>query len=77
MTILELRKSLGLSQEEFAVRVGLASKSYVSEIEGGARCSVRVALNIEKLSDGVISAASLNPDVALVEQARGIGEAAA
>ena len=72
MTVAELRKTLGLSQEEFAARVGLSSKSYVSEIEAGARCSVRVALEIERLSEGQIAAASLNPDVGLVEQARGI-----
>lgn len=68
MTITELRKALGLSQEEFARRVGLTSKSYVSELEKSEapRCSVKVALEIERLSDGRISAVALNPDIGLV-----------
>jgi DNA-binding XRE family transcriptional regulator len=68
MTIQELRKSLNLSQEAFAKTVGLTSKSYVSELESAdePRCSVKVALEIERLSGGAISAASLNPDVALI-----------
>jgi DNA-binding XRE family transcriptional regulator len=80
MTIIDLRKSLSLSQEAFAVAVGLTSKSYVSELESAAepRCSVKVALEIERLSEGKISAASLNPDVGLVRQANeASGQAAA
>lgn len=69
MKVADLRKSLGFSQEEFAQAVGLSSKSYVSELENGGRCSVRVALEIERLSDRRIPAESLNPDVALVRQA--------
>lgn len=77
MKISDLREELGLSQEGFGNLLGLKSKSYVSEIENGARCSVKVALEIERLSKGRIPAASLNPDVGLVEQARGLtGEAA-
>lgn len=71
MTILELRKSLGLSQEEFAKAVGLSSKGYVSDLESSAepRCSVKVALQVERLSEGQITAESLNPDIGLVRQA--------
>jgi transcriptional regulator with XRE-family HTH domain len=71
MTILELRTALGLTQEDFARAVGLTSKSYVSELESGGvlRCSVRVALEIERLSEGQIPADSLNPDVGLVRGA--------
>jgi DNA-binding XRE family transcriptional regulator len=69
-TITELRAELGLTLEAFAERVGLSSKGYASELERGGRCSVKVALEIEKLSGGRIPAASLNPDVALVEAAR-------
>lgn len=72
MTILELRKSLGLSQEEFAKAVGLTSKGYVSDLEkidATPRCSVKVALEIERLSEGRIAADSLNPDVGLVRGA--------
>lgn len=68
MKIVDLRKEMGLSQEAFAKAVGLTSKSYVSELEkdGAPACSVRVALEIERLSSGRINAASLNPDVGLV-----------
>lgn len=79
MTISELRKSLGLSQEEFARAVGLSSKGYVSDLEKAddPRCSVKVAIEIERLSAGKISAAELNPDVAIVRKAPFGGEAAA
>ena len=68
MTIFELRKSLGLSQEAFALAVGLTSKGYVSDLESAEhpRCSVRAALEIERVSKGAIPAASLNPSVGLV-----------
>lgn len=76
MTIAELRAELGLSLEAFANAVGLSSKGYAHALEQGGSCSVRVALEIEKLSGGRIAAASLNPDVGLVETARGMcGEA--
>lgn len=68
MKISDLRKSLGLTQEQFAQRVGLASKGYVSELEASGKCSVRVALEIERLSEGRIAAETLNPDVGLVRQ---------
>lgn len=73
MQIAALRAELGLSQKSFAELVGLQSKSYVSELEKAdePRCSVRVALEIERISGGRISAESLNPDVALVREAAG------
>lgn len=72
MEIAELREELGLTQAAFAARVGLRSKGYVCELEAAdkPRASVRVALEIEKLSGGRIKAAELNPGVALV---RGVG----
>lgn len=79
MTIIELRKSLGLSQEEFAKAVGLTSKGYVSDLEradAAPRCSVKVALEIERLSEGQIAADTLNPDVGLVRDAEPQGRAA-
>jgi DNA-binding transcriptional regulator YdaS (Cro superfamily) len=70
MTVAELRKDkLGLSQEAFANLLGLASKSYVCELENTGRCSVRIALEIERLSEGQIPAETLNPDVKLVRDA--------
>ena len=73
MDVKTLREELKLTQEQFAKRVGLKSKGYVSDLETGriAGCSVRAALEIEKLSGGKIPASSLSPDVKLVEQARG------
>lgn len=64
------RKAQGLTLDEAAIKFGLASKGYLSEIERGGRCSVSAALEIEKATAGAIPAASLNPDVALVEAAR-------
>ena len=69
MTIVELRKELGLTLDGFAERLGLSSKGYVSDLERGASCSVKVALEIERLSGGRISASSLHPDVELVRRA--------
>lgn len=71
MQIAELRAELGLSLEGFAQLLGLNSKGYVHALEGeNPRCSVKVALDIEKISDGRISADSLNPDVGLVRNAK-------
>ena len=68
MEIAALRKELGLSQEAFAVRVGLKSKGHVSTLERTGAASLRVAIEIDKLSGGRIPAGSLNPDVALVQR---------
>lgn len=71
MDIAELRKDLGLSQEAFAARVGLKSKGHLSQIERGEQTpSVRVALEIERVSEGRVKASDLNPDVALVRSFR-------
>lgn len=71
MDIPSLRKHLGLSHEAFAAALGLKSRGQAHDLEAGKRRpSVRVALEIERLSEGRISAASLNPDVALVEAFR-------
>lgn len=64
------REEKSLTLDEAAAKFGLSSKGYLSEIENGGRCSVAVALKIEMETGGVISAGSLNPDVALVDKAR-------
>lgn len=70
MTIAELRSNLGMSLQAFADAVGLKSKGQMLEIEQGREgCSVRVALAIERLSEGRISACSLNETVALLRAA--------
>lgn len=71
MDIASLRAELGLSQEEFARAIGLTSKGQVSLLERGLQpASVPVALAIERLSDGRISAGSICPTVALIERTR-------
>jgi hypothetical protein len=59
-----------LSLEDAAAMFGIRSKGYLSEIERGGRCSVSIALEIERVTEGKIAAGSLNPDVALVDKAR-------
>lgn len=77
MEIGSLRKELNLSLEGFAELLGLRSKGHAHDIESGVtRPSVRVALEIERLSDGRIDAAGLNPDVALVRQSGAAADAA-
>ena len=68
--LIDWRKANELSLEQAAAKFGIASKGYLSEIENGARCSVSVALEIERVTDGAICAATLNPDIALVDKAR-------
>ena len=63
MKISDLRAELGLSLEEFAEKVGLASRGRMSVIERAGLCSFKVALAIESLSQGRIDAADLNEDV--------------
>lgn len=69
MDIKTLRKNLGLSQEDFAPLIGLKSKSHVCVLENTGKTSVRVALEIERLSGGAIPAERLNEDVALIRTA--------
>lgn len=64
------REDRGLSLDDAAAQFGIKSKGYLSEIERGGRCSVAVALEIERVTHGTILASSLNPDVALVDKAR-------
>lgn len=64
------RADRGKTLEDAAADFGIKSKGYLSEIENGGRCSVSVALEIERVTEGAILAASLNPDVALVDKAR-------
>lgn len=68
ITIHDLRKSLGMNQQEFGVAIDIKSKGLVSLIENGkASPTVSQALKIEALSiqDGAarIDAAQLNDDV--------------
>lgn len=60
------REVLGVSQETFAQLVGLTSKSRISDIERSNTCPPRIALEIERLSEGRVRAESICPAVALV-----------
>lgn len=77
MTLAQHRKARGLSLEALAVELGLApsSKSWLSEIENGRRdASLRLALKVERWSEGKVSAASICGelrDIANDSQARG------
>ena len=62
MDLKAYREGRGLSQEECANALGLRSKSYISEIETGAKpASLKLALKIERWSGGSIRAAELCP----------------
>lgn len=69
MRIVDYRKHLGLTQDEFAAALGLKSKGFVSDIEASNRCSARIALAIEAHSKGLVDASTLNGDVAAARQA--------
>lgn len=80
MKIADLRAEMGLSLEEFAARIGLASRGRMSVIEREERCALSVALRIEELSAGRIDAAALSDDVRAAREACvrcGEGEGAA
>jgi hypothetical protein len=70
ITVAALRVELDLTLEQFAAKLGLKSKGQAKAISDGGRCSVAVALRIEALSGGRIPAATLNPDIALIERVR-------
>lgn len=79
MTLEEYMKLEGLTETAIADRVGV-SQPHIGRIrKRQRRPSPELALKIESLTGGKVSAASLNPDVALIERARGIApvEAAA
>lgn len=63
MLIADLRTELGLSLEALGAKVGIASRGRMSVIERENRCSLDVALALEKLSDGRLDAASICDDV--------------
>jgi len=54
------RKSQRLTQTQFASAFGLRSKGHWSRIERGLEaCPIKLALRIEEMSDGSISATSI------------------
>jgi len=77
MDLESFRKSRGLTQSDLAHRLGLRSKGYVSRIETGATpCPLRLALKIEKLSGGQVTAGSLCPEAVDLLPGEGAGASA-
>lgn len=63
MTISEFRKGKELTLEAFGALIG-KSKGHVHAIEQSNQCSAKVALAIERVSEGLVDAATLNPEIA-------------
>lgn len=79
MDLAQHRKTLGLSLEQTAVALGLAptSKGWLSEIENGKRdASLRLALKIERWSDGAVPASSVCGELRAANDAAPSAEAA-
>lgn len=68
MTLTEYRKSQGLTLEAMAERLG-KSKGHLSGIEQNNRASAKLALAIERETQGLVNAASLNDEIAEARQA--------
>ncbi|MBP6876580.1 MAG: helix-turn-helix transcriptional regulator [Phenylobacterium sp.] len=65
MELESFRKSQGMSQAQLARLLGLNSKGYISCIERRVqRCPLHLALKIERISGGLVTAASLSPEAA-------------
>jgi transcriptional regulator with XRE-family HTH domain len=68
MTLSEYRKEHGLSLEEFGRLVG-KSKGHIHAIEQNNRATAKLALAIERETDGQVSAAFLNSEIAEARKA--------
>lgn len=79
MNLAQHRKDRGLSLEQTAVALGLAptSKGWLSEIENGKRdASLRLALKIERWSEGAVPASSVCAELRAANDAAPSAEAA-
>jgi transcriptional regulator with XRE-family HTH domain len=64
-TLRSVRRSHRLTQKQLAAALGLRSKGYISKLEGGLKpIPLRLALEIQRWSDGKLRAADLCPDAA-------------
>lgn len=68
MTLSEYRALNGLTLEQFAARVH-KSKGHIHAVEKENYATAKLALAIEKATDGEVSAAFLNPTIAEVRKA--------
>jgi hypothetical protein len=65
--ITNYRRDNGLTLEAFADLVG-KSKGHIHEVETTMRCTAKLALDIERVTAGVIDAAVLNEEIAQARQ---------
>jgi DNA-binding transcriptional regulator YdaS (Cro superfamily) len=68
MTLTEYRLKHGLTLEQFGALVD-KSKAHIHAIEKTNRASAKLALAIERVTQGEVSAAFLNPQVAEAREA--------
>lgn len=68
MDIATYREAEGLTLEAFGALVG-KSKPHIHEIERTMRCSAKLALEIERVTEGKVSAADLNAEIAEARKA--------
>lgn len=66
--LIRYRKAKGMSLDVFARKLG-KTKGHLSIVERSMNCSAALALEIERETDGAISASQLNPDVAMARAA--------
>lgn len=79
MDLAAYRSSLGISQEQCALALGLSSssKSWISDIENNVRpASLHLALKIEQWSKGAVKAAELSAVAAQIAAQPQHGDAA-
>ena len=68
MDIATYRATHDLSLEAFGALVG-KSKGHIHEVETSMRCTAKLALAIEEVTDGAVNAADLNPEIAQARKA--------
>jgi DNA-binding XRE family transcriptional regulator len=69
MTLTDYRAKHGLTLEQFGAQVG-KSKAQIHAIEKGNYATAKLALAIERLTNGEVDAAFLNPQVAEARRAQ-------
>ena len=68
MDIATYRKTEGLSMEAFGALVG-KSKGHIHQVESEMRCSAKMALDVERVTNGAVDAAALNDEIASARRA--------
>lgn len=63
MTLSDYRTANGLTLEALAAQLG-KSKSHLCEIEKTSKASAKLAMAIERLTGGLVDAATLNDEIA-------------